>query len=194
MPLLSDINDSSFAAYLEAPDPQLNTRLRQTRPSQLHRKQATIFHYTLSPTVMRPSAHFLVECMMKSDPKRRYTTAQVRSHPWFTQTRAVGGRGRGVSVNGDGGRSGDDSGGGSSSQSCSSRNGSTSPCTSSSGTSSTSISSRASTCSSSSGRDSVYFSTDEEGSVSSQRGTSSGCRSGLNEPGHPQQSLQHIRL
>jgi len=25
--------------------------------------------------------------MMESDPKKRYTMAEVRSHPWFTQTR-----------------------------------------------------------------------------------------------------------
>ncbi|CAM9447321.1 unnamed protein product, partial [Hapterophycus canaliculatus] len=52
----------------------------------------------IPPNFMRPSAHSLVECMMKSDPKKRYTTTQVRSHPWFTQTRAVRSRSPGGSV------------------------------------------------------------------------------------------------
>lgn len=41
--------------------------------------------FEASPGI-RPSARSLLEGMLKTDPKRRYTVQMVRSHPWLTQS------------------------------------------------------------------------------------------------------------
>ncbi|CAN0020539.1 unnamed protein product [Scytosiphon promiscuus] len=141
----------------------LGSMLIGVPPLAIDKAQARGLHYSPSLSVMRPSAHSLVECMMHSDPTKRYTTAQIRSHPWFTQTRVFGGRGCGTSFSDDdGGASSGSSDGGGRSESSYSRTSSTSSysstssCSSSSSeTSDTDTSTRGSTHSTGSGRGSV---------------------------------------
>ncbi|CAN0075736.1 unnamed protein product, partial [Laminaria digitata] len=46
------------------------------------KKQAGDIHFTQE---MSSSACSLLGCMLEPDPSKRFTIAQVRSHPWFTQ-------------------------------------------------------------------------------------------------------------
>lgn len=48
-------------------------------------------YFQVAPWIS-PSARSLLEDMLESDPKKRYSMGEVRSHPWFTQTPGDSGR------------------------------------------------------------------------------------------------------